>query len=183
MEESKESPPAKIHLSIFSDCTQPSKGLSEEQKSRLDQSIISDSTSANSSKATPQRREGKARFDTPTKNKDKRLTSELAVPEYRKTVEEYECPLCLTIPDKMTQCSECEQIFCEACIEPLLQMPNASCPTCRGDLEVCPVSRKLRNILNNSMFNCAFGCAAIFNYESRENHYSECTKESTVGNL
>ena len=98
-----------------------------------------------------------------------RLTTEQA--EDPEMVEDFECPLCLQIPELMVTCSECTQIFCTPCIDDSVKL-QPECPTCQEEFVPAKLSKALLKILYRTKFKCKFpDCGESFLYEHRRKHF------------
>jgi hypothetical protein len=87
------------------------------------------------------------------------------------------CPICNGIIIDPVQCLDCENTFCEICIEQWKNKPgNNECPF-RCNNPKYKKSRTIKNILSNITFKCQNGCDEIIPYLELEKHYTEkCPK-------
>lgn len=72
-------------------------------------------------------------------------------------MENLECPVCLEPAKEAVECTQCAQIFCEACTKPLKK-----CPMCRADssFKESAFARKLINNLPKKCDYCDFTTTA-----------------------
>jgi len=76
----------------------------------------------------------------------------------------------------ITQCANCEELFCETCINQHLQI-KSDCPKCK----VAPfikqnLGRLSKNLLNNYRLKCPIECGLEFGFIDFENHKNSCEK-------
>ena len=96
----------------------------------------------------------------------KRLTCEMARPEFSKMIQQFVCPICTNVLDDLVCCSSCEGLMCRSCLNTWLQR-DTQCPLCKVEFEEERVSRQVKNLLNMCEFNCPYGCGESFSYEHR----------------
>jgi len=89
-------------------------------------------------------------------------------------VEKFNCLICLKIVNDPIKCKQCSKLFCEICINNSLKKRDR-CPHC-----ICSPFKKenidllVKDLLNESRFNCPLGCGKIIKYCEQESHKSEC---------
>ena len=82
------------------------------------------------------------------------------------------CSICNGIVVSPVQCLECENCFCELCIEKWKEKSENSCPfRCKNPK--FKSSRLIKNILSNIKFKCQNGCNQEIPYLELEDHYAE----------
>jgi len=85
------------------------------------------------------------------------VTSKAIDPDQAKTppLDQYfSCVICLHVVEKPRECSECNQLCCEYCIQNWLKREN-TCPSCRKKFEATgKLNRYVLNNLNALVFNC-----------------------------
>ena len=86
------------------------------------------------------------------------------------------CSICTGIIVSPIQCTNCENTFCETCIEEWSNKPGNECPfRCKNPKYKS--SRTINNILSNLTFKCQNGCNEIIPYSELEKHYNDkCPK-------
>ena len=91
-----------------------------------------------------------------------------------KSIESYSvCSICNGIIIKPIQCLECENVFCQSCIDEWKKKTGEnSCPF-RCHNPTFKNSRTIKNILENLKFKCKNGCKTEISYIDLEEHYQE----------
>ena len=86
------------------------------------------------------------------------------------------CSICNGIVVSPVQCLECENCFCQICIESWKKKSGDSCPfRCKNPK--FKDSRLIKSILSNIKFKCKNGCNEEIPYLEIDNHYEEnCPK-------
>ncbi|MCQ2817922.1 MAG: hypothetical protein MJ252_11715 [archaeon] len=79
------------------------------------------------------------------------------------------CQICEGVIYDGLSCSECDNTWCRACIEPWLKKSN-ECPY-RDKNPTLKKDRKGRAILEKLKFKCRNNCGIQINYSDLENHY------------
>jgi len=70
-------------------------------------------------------------------------------------LDDYECPICLTIANNPTMCITCEKLFCFNCIKDLkCKVINFRCPNCIEPFYEGTISRIVKNTLQNIPLIC-----------------------------
>ena len=81
---------------------------------------------------------------------------DIVLPEERKQAQQYECPICISIPSSSVQTVCCSAIFCSECLDPLV-----ACPNCRADFEpgkkTAPLPTLVKRMLDGLNVRCPFG--------------------------
>ena len=87
------------------------------------------------------------------------------------------CPICSGILVSPIQCLNCENCFCELCLEEWKKAKgDKNCPF-RCANPTFKNSRLIKNILSNIKFKCKNGCKEEIPYLELENHYEDkCSK-------
>ena len=95
------------------------------------------------------------------------------------------CPICLGVIISPYQCTECENSFCQICIQTYIKgkpLEN-QCPFRCKNPNFKP-SRLLNNLLQKLKFKCSNNCKEEINYSDLQSHYEKCPlgkpKESFV---
>ncbi len=86
------------------------------------------------------------------------------------------CPICQNIYYKPVMCNNCENHFCEACIDEWLKKNPDSCPLCK-DFDRKKASILLNNILDKLKITCVYmnlGCDEILSYQGLIRHENSC---------
>lgn len=92
-----------------------------------------------------------------------------------------ECPICLRIMYNPMMCMNCQQSFCQKCIEEW-QKKSHTCPN-HCDESKIQKSRTIINILSKLKFECKKGCGEEILYNDLKNHYSQgCEKKKKTNN-
>ncbi len=95
--------------------------------------------------------------------------------KFVKSVEDYECPLCLHVTREPSLTSCCGQHFCQACIQKILTA-NKPCPFCKGDSFTVFFDKKQRRRVLDLKVYCdkkADGCKWVGGLGKLEQHLSE----------
>lgn len=101
---------------------------------------------------------------------------------YKALKESVICPLCQELMIVPMECSECQNLYCEKCIE---QWKNkgGGCPNTCIDSELKKVIGKKR-MISKIKFKCVKGCGAEIFFNDIEKHYnSECYKKKKTMKL
>ncbi|XP_057306330.1 E3 ubiquitin-protein ligase NRDP1-like [Hydractinia symbiolongicarpus] len=81
------------------------------------------------------------------------------------------CAICLEIADEAVETNCCHHLFCERCLNGMLERP---CPHCRKNLKV-EVAHFARRIIGNMMVECKHsGCELKISRSELEQHQSKC---------
>ena len=92
------------------------------------------------------------------------------------------CPICFELIIVPMLCTECQNYFCEKCIEQWKQK-GGGCPFRCNSFNFIKVKEKNRKI-SSLKFKCIKGCGAEIPYNEIENHYkTECFKKKKTMTL
>ena len=105
----------------------------------------------------------------------KKLCLQNALPEFKKVLQQFVCPICTNILEDYTACSECEALICRSCLNHWLSR-DSTCPLCKCEFEEMKVSRQVENVLNMCEFQCPYQCGETFTYENRKRHFAACAE-------
>jgi len=109
------------------------------------------------------------------------LTNENFIDENREKLQDITCSICLNIINQpISQCQNCEELFCENCIDKYIQT-NDNCPHCRNKpFQKQILGRKFKNLLNHLKFRCPLQCGELFGFADSESHKDSCEKLKDV---
>ena len=95
-----------------------------------------------------------------------------------KSFESYSvCSICNGIIIKPIQCLECENVFCQSCIDEWKKKTGENSWPFRCNNPTFKNSRIINNLLDNLIFKCSNGCNIEIPYKDIEQHYNEkCPK-------
>jgi len=94
--------------------------------------------------------------------------------ESEEKLNEITCSICLNIVNyPITQCGNCEEMFCEICIDKLIKN---DCPNCKHEFHKQNLGRKLKIWLNFKKVNCPLDCGLVSGLMDFENHNNYCEK-------
>jgi len=87
---------------------------------------------------------------------------------------EYICPACCGVAVDPIECSECQALYCSAC----LTAPDMNCLKGCGANSYGKVHRLVMNNLMKLKFTCQNeGCGAKFKYDEFQSHAQSCPKK------
>jgi len=100
-----------------------------------------------------------------------------SIDERQEKLQDITCSICLNVLNQpITQCSNCEELFCKFCIDKHIQNRN-NCPKCRDlPFKKQKLGRKLKDFLNYLKFSCPLKCGETFGLADSENHKDSCEK-------
>ena len=107
------------------------------------------------------------------------LNIDLALNEYRKIVESYVCPICTLVIEDIKQCSECEGILCNRCLQ-AWKVKSSACPLCKCEFEADRIPKRVLALFNDCEFRCPYNCSEVFKYEHRKKHFMQCQEVASV---
>lgn len=97
-----------------------------------------------------------------------------ALSEEAEKIEEFlKCHICLDVAEQAMEMSCCHNIFCESCIITYAKS-SSSCPICRAPSIAFSPSEFIRQIVNDKMINCPFGCKQQFKRSQIDLHKPNC---------
>lgn len=83
------------------------------------------------------------------------------------------CPMCLELASNAVECTACNNIFCESCVQAL---KTRSCPSCRQqDFQTRP-SIVVRRMIGSLPQVCPNECGTTTTYGEMPNHLRKCEK-------
>ena len=85
--------------------------------------------------------------------------------------------MCLLIPENMTCCDSCDQIFCVDCLTQLEKNNGGriQCPVCQEAFVAAKINKTMVRLLNRSKFSCQqLGCNKSYTFEDRHKHQKVC---------
>ena len=92
------------------------------------------------------------------------------------------CPLCEELMIVPMECSNCQNLYCEKCIEKWIKK-GGGCPNNCTNSEFKKVIEKKR-MITKIKFRCIKGCGAEILFNDVKNHYnSECYKKKKTMKL
>jgi len=68
-----------------------------------------------------------------------------------------DCLICHSLINEPIMCSKCETTFCKNCIRSW-KLRDSSCPKCRSDLDFIPINLTKKDIFDNLLLMCKYGC-------------------------
>ena len=69
----------------------------------------------------------------------KKLTIENAMPEFKKVLQQFVCPICTNVLEEFACCNDCEGLICRSCLNQWLARDTV-CPLCKQGFEEMKVS-------------------------------------------
>ena len=115
---------------------------------------------------------------------DKYLIEENIVKDevYKAVKDEVICPICFGLMTVPMECYECQNLYCQNCIEQW-KKKGGGCPNRCKTFEFRKVIEKKRKIYSIK-FKCIKGCGAEIPFNEIENHHkSECYKKKKTMTL
>jgi E3 ubiquitin-protein ligase NRDP1 len=112
------------------------------------------------------------------------LTEENIVKDefFKKFKDQIICPICQNLMIIPMECSNCQNLYCEVCIEQW-RKKGGGCPNHCINSEFKKVIEKKR-MISNLKFKCIKGCGAKVLFNDIKNHYnSECYKKKRTMKL
>ena len=101
---------------------------------------------------------------------------------YKALKEEVICPICEGLMIIPIECSNCQNIYCQKCIEQW-KTKGGGCPNHCANFEFRKVIEKKR-MISKLKFRCIKGCGAEVLFNNIEKHYnSECIKKKKTMTL
>ena len=86
------------------------------------------------------------------------------------------CIICLGLVRKLVSCDECDEIFCNKCIDSHVIRNNNTCPKCNRDLKKRN-NRKLNQLMETISISCPSDCGKNIPYTLISDHLSQnCEK-------
>ena len=105
----------------------------------------------------------------------KKLTIENCLPEFKKVIQQFICPICTNVLEDFASCSDCEGLICRPCLNQWLARDSV-CPLCKQGFEEMKVSRQVTRVLNMCEFECPYNCGETFTYVDRKQHFGTCSQ-------
>jgi hypothetical protein len=87
--------------------------------------------------------------------------------------DEFRCLICVKLVNNPNHCLNCEEIFCQKCLEDYLKYNYDKCPHCQKMRFLTKKSIKLMKIINSSNIKCP-NCPEVIRYEQFNDHSSKC---------
>lgn len=103
------------------------------------------------------------------------LTNVDFIQDPKLNLEDISCLICLNvITPPFAQCRNCEDLFCEKCIDEHILKKN-DCPKCRDKPFMNQkLGRSLKYLLNLYTFICPMNCGKTFGLSDSDNHKNSC---------
>jgi hypothetical protein len=93
--------------------------------------------------------------------------------------ENFYCKICLNIVVNVTQCNNCENLFCRKCIDNLINS-DENCPSCKQIFTEGVIPKITKNILNNFILQCPYNCDEFLKYSNIFPHLKDCNNRGKV---
>jgi len=101
------------------------------------------------------------------------------IKEHFSSEENFYCKICYNLIVNISQCSNCESLYCKKCISSKLET-NENCPNCNEVFDYGNVPKITKNILNGFKLVCPFKCEEVLFYNNFFNHLKECGNKGKV---
>lgn len=118
-------------------------------------------------------------LDTENKEIEETVLSKKLLKEHFSSEETFYCKICYNLVVNVTQCSNCEILFCKKCIE-LRTKENEKCPGCKAPFSEGFVPRITKNILNNFNLQCPYLCDEYIKYSGIFSHLNKCNNRGKI---
>ena len=84
---------------------------------------------------------------------------------------DFQCNICIGLVYSPVECKECQQIFCESCLDDWLRRGNQNCPRCQAKLLKSQLNRILKKFLEQTKLKGCPNCdASEMTYEELLTH-------------
>lgn len=79
----------------------------------------------------------------------------MAVDPQGETPDTFKCNICQLLVHEPVECSSCDQLFCNDCIQQWLKKGKTACPLCSQNITPNPLNRILKRYLDQTILK---GC-------------------------
>jgi len=103
------------------------------------------------------------------------LTDDLYHGTETRIVEKFNCLICSKIVESPVKCGDCSKLYCENCIEGVIQKNINRCPYCmKSPFKKDKIDYFVKDLINESEFRCPLKCGKIIRYCEQDKHKKEC---------
>ncbi len=114
----------------------------------------------------------------PSNNNEPFILTEALFVGDKEKIEDFICSICLDMINNPKQCKECNNLFCESCIDEY-NIINNLCPICKEPFIKQNINKYVRKNFEKFEFLCSRNCSKIIKYFDSDKHIQICSKNET----